>query len=350
VIIEYNFFDNNIIYIIILINPKFDYQFIATRSDSPVSTSLKEVTFVGSISLPTSMPPGVWILSADLIQGVAPARATGWPEATGFTPSNFRVFPSAENALLVRLNGNLDFNFQTFVGPTFSSDTKATDNTPISIAPAAPIWRVNEVFDPLKYFEMRTNGVILEISSSSPDVCSVTNNKLKLLATGECKYKVFTSRSKDYLYKEFNGSSTVLIARAKPELGIPVIANQTATGLPKSISRSTVYFSGAPVNPISITPNVCIADSANIVIYSGGTCSLTYQTDESTTHIASDLYKQSFEVIDLNKPVVTPTPTATPTATPKPVIKKTISCVKGKKTIKKTAISPKCPAGYKLKK
>jgi hypothetical protein len=42
------------------------------------------------------------------------------------------------------------------------------------------------------------------------------------------------------------------------------------------------------------------------------------------------------------------TPTPTPTA--KPVVKRTISCVKGTKTIKRTAVSPKCPKGYKLKK
>jgi hypothetical protein len=72
--------------------------------------------------------------------------------------------------------------------------------------------------------------------------------------------------------------------------------------------------------------------------------------------LPSDVYLKSFEVIKEGQPVVvptpvaTPTPTATPTATPKPVVKKTISCVKGTKTIKKTAISPKCPAGYKVKK
>jgi len=48
----------------------------------------------------------------------------------------------------------------------------------------------------------------------------------------------------------------------------------------------------------------------------------------------------------------TPTPTPTPTvvATVKPVVKKTtITCVKGKKTKKVTAVKPKCPAGYKKK-
>jgi hypothetical protein len=30
-------------------------------------------------------------------------------------------------------------------------------------------------------------------------------------------------------------------------------------------------------------------------------------------------------------------------------MKRTISCVKGTKTIKRTAVNPKCPKGYKLK-
>jgi hypothetical protein len=33
-----------------------------------------------------------------------------------------------------------------------------------------------------------------------------------------------------------------------------------------------------------------------------------------------------------------------------PAVKKTITCVKGKTTKKVTGTSPKCPAGYKLKK
>jgi hypothetical protein len=54
--------------------------------------------------------------------------------------------------------------------------------------------------------------------------------------------------------------------------------------------------------------------------------------------------------------VVEPTPTATPTATStpsaKPVAAKktTITCVKGKSTKKVTAVKPKCPSGFKVKK
>jgi hypothetical protein len=51
--------------------------------------------------------------------------------------------------------------------------------------------------------------------------------------------------------------------------------------------------------------------------------------------------------------VVAPAPAPSPSESPvvAPVAKKkvTISCVKGKTTKKVTAISPKCPAGFKKK-
>jgi hypothetical protein len=47
----------------------------------------------------------------------------------------------------------------------------------------------------------------------------------------------------------------------------------------------------------------------------------------------------------------TPTPTPSASATAKPVAKKiTITCVKGKAVKKVTAVKPKCPTGYKVKK
>jgi hypothetical protein len=138
-------------------------------------------------------------------------------------------------------------------------------------------------------------------------------------------------------------------------LFISKVADQDVKDLGKSITISEVYSAAEGyILPKSITPAVCVASGFTVKLIAGGICSLTYQTANTPTYLASDLYTQSFEILKDGKPVVVPTPeptpTATPTPTPKPVVKKTISCVKGTKTIKKTAISPKCPAGYKVKK
>jgi hypothetical protein len=204
--------------------------------------------------------------------------------------------PGAENSLLVRLDGNLNYDLQTFVGPAYRSESMASDGKPMSLNVDAPIWKVGEVIDTSKYFQMRVKGVPLELTSKTPQICQATGSLLKLLTTGECNYRVFTSKNKDYIYKELNLYSTVTQARMKPELSIPKIATQTSTGLPKTISRETVYSYGNIVTPKSLTPSVCIPTNTGITLYSGGICELQYSTDSSITYLASDNYVQSFEV------------------------------------------------------
>jgi hypothetical protein len=46
-----------------------------------------------------------------------------------------------------------------------------------------------------------------------------------------------------------------------------------------------------------MTPSVCFVAGLTIRLISGGICTLTYQTQETTTYLASDLYKVTFEVV-----------------------------------------------------
>jgi hypothetical protein len=195
----------------------------------------------------------------------------------------------------------------------------------------------------------------LSISSATPKVCAVSGTELKFIATGSCDFTVFTPATKDYAKYEIKNLQEIQSARIKSVLFISKIADQDVKDLGKSITISEVYSAAEGyILPKSITPSVCIASGFTVKLIAGGTCSLTYQTAATPTYLASDLYTQSFEILKDGKPVVVPAPTPTPTATSsptaKPVVKKTISCVKGKKTVKRTGTSPKCPAGYKLKK
>jgi hypothetical protein len=220
-----------------------------------------------------------------------------------------------------------------------------------------PIWKVGEIFNPNDFYELQVLGLPLNISSSTPLTCSSSGSDLKLLKEGACEFTVFTIKNKDYASRKSDQIVTITSARTKPVLNLEKILTQDVKEFPKIISIPEVY---SPTDgwalPTSLTPTVCVGAGFYVRLVSGGECKLSYQTSESRSFLASDLYTQTFEILKDGKsvvtptPVATPTPTATPTATPKPVVKKTITCVKGTKTIKKTAISPKCPAGYKLKK
>jgi hypothetical protein len=119
-----------------------------------------------------------------------------------------------------------------------------------------------------------------------------------------------------------------------------------AVSIPGVYGPSQTY-----ILPVTLTPSVCFASFLFVKIISGGTCKLTYQSPESATLQASDLYTVSFEILKDGQPVVAPAPVVTPAPTPtvKPVVKRTISCVKGKKTVTRTGTAPKCPKGFRVK-
>ena len=331
---------------------KFVYGTVLTRVTPDASSTT--ATFKGSFTFSRTAPTGVYSVSATTVKNNSTA---GYQYGTGtIVPKNFRTLLGAESGLLVRSGGNLNYEYASIAGPAYDAKNSNLflNKTKYNSQPT-PIWRVGESLKISDYFELQVPGLQLSASSANDKICTVSGDELKFLAVGSCDYKVFTAATKDYAKYEINEIKEIQSARLKSVLYISKITDQDVKDLGKSIPVSEVYtVAEGYVLPNSITPSICIASGFTVRLIAGGTCSLTYKTVSSDTYLASDLYTQSFEILKDGKPVVAPTPVVTPTpvATPtaKPVVKRTISCVKGTKTIKKTAVSPKCPKGYKLKK
>jgi len=118
-----------------------------------------------------------------------------------------------------------------------------------------------------------------------------------LIKEGTCSFTILTPKTKDYAEKISNQSATITAARVKPILNIEKIANQTSKDLPKTIEIFRVYSPAEGyVLPQSITPESCIANGFFIRLISGGTCTLTFQTAATSSYLASDLYKSTFEI------------------------------------------------------
>jgi hypothetical protein len=385
-----------------------------TRTDSPVNSALTKVTFKGSLVVPRDTTTGVYNFS---ITAVKNNSSAGYQyETDALDQKKLRNIIGAEFGLLIRYNGDLNLSYDTFVGPTYERTGISYNDSAKYNSVVVPIWKVGETFNPSKYFEIRVPSLTLGVSSSTPLVCSSDGKELKLLKEGLCAFIVSTAKTKDYSAKVSNQSVTITAARIKPELTTDKIANQTAKDLPKFFDVFRVdSVSEGYVLPKSATPEVCFPIGFSIRIISGGTCTITYQTVETTTYLASDLYKVSFEVtrdpqtISFTLPstanisskslaltatassgsvvaysttstgicsitgstlnlltsgncAVTATQAGTSTLAPASATanitltattaasKKTITCIKGKTTKKVTGTSPKCPAGYKLKK
>ena len=267
-----------------------------TRTDSPINLALSKVTFKGTLTLPQNINAGAYTVS---VAEVSNNSSAGYEYGTGvITPGKLRDLAGAESALLIRNNGELNLVYDTFVGPTHNTTLGiAYSNPAVYNNNNPPIWKVGETYTPSKYFESRVSSLPLVVTTSTPTICSTDGKELKLIATGNCTFKVSTLKTKDYVLKEVTQNVTISAARSKPELMVGTVANQTSKNLPKTIEIFRVYSpSGTWVLPQATTPTVCIAAGFYVQIIGGGTCILTYQSEATATYLASDLYRVSFEV------------------------------------------------------
>ena len=267
-----------------------------TRTDSPVNLAQAKVTFKGTLTVPQNIVAGSYSVS---VAEVNNNPAVGYEYGTGvITPKKLRDLIGAEYSLLIRNSGDLNLSYDTFVGPTHNTTLGISYYNPTAYNnDNPPIWKVGESYLPSKYFELRVPSLALVVSSSTPTICSTDGKELKLIAVGNCTFKVSTAKTKDYALKEITQVVTITAARSKPELVMSVITNQTAKSLPKMIEIFRVFSpTGGYVLPQATTPTVCIASGFFVQIVGGGTCTLTYQSEANTSYLASDLYKVSFEV------------------------------------------------------
>ena len=268
------------------------------RTDNPINSKLKNVIFKGDLVLPNSLTPNLYTFYAEPVTAQTGGSGINAPRTGNIYPTKFRDFVDGETSVIVRSNGQLNLDFQTFVGPTFPSTLSVSDSKPRSLFTEEPIWKVGETYKISEHFEKRTPLVDLSVSSSTPSVCSSNGVELKFINTGSCSYTVFTSKTKDYLYKKLDLNATISEARQPTTIIFANIGNQTSKDLPKIISISSAYLlNGSVVLPTTSTPAVCVPISlSTIKIISGGTCNLNYQTPATRTHLASQLYTQSFEI------------------------------------------------------
>ena len=266
------------------------------RIDSPINLSLPKVIYRGSLTVPRDIATDVYNFTVGTLKNNASAGYQYPTDSIDFKKR--RNLVGGEYGLLVRSGGSLNLSYNTFVGPTYDSNLGIAYNDPATYNNAnLPIWKVGESFTPTKYYELRVPSLSLGVTSTTPLVCSSDGKQLKFLKEGMCDFNVSTPKTNDYLAKVVNQTVTISAARSKPVLAVEKIANQTAKDLPKSVEIFRVYTSSEGyVLPQSITPAVCSASGFFVRIVGGGTCTLTYQSKETETVLASDLYKVSFEV------------------------------------------------------
>jgi hypothetical protein len=279
-----------------------DKRFIAStkliKSDSVVISKRVLTTFKGTLEIPSNFDSGLYDFYAESIEGMPGGNLSAIPSTQDLYPEKFSDFIDGEKSVIVRIAGELNSSAKTFVGPAYESENYFIDSKPRNLFTSPPITKVNEIYDPRSYFELRVPGIELKVESFTTQICKVVDNKLLMVETGLCDFRIFTQKNLDYLESSFKLSFTVTGARWKPEIDTPKIADQNSKDLPKLLETTKAYSNtGELVSPVSLTPAVCLgAGQYWVKILGGGTCTLSYKTQATNNNLESDTYKVSFEV------------------------------------------------------
>ena len=268
-----------------------------TRTESPVNPALKKVTFKGSLTLPRTLTTGVYTVSASEIKNNSTA---GYSYGTGAIVSKkIRDLIDAENSLLVRSGGDLNYEYSTFQGPSYDSSLSITYKNPIKYdSNKPPIWKVGETFNPADYYEQKVSSLALQVKTITPTICSTDGKTIKLIAEGSCDFTVFTAKTSDFALYESKQIVQITSSRIKSVLFISKIDNQTSKDLPKSLTLPQIYSAAEGyVLPKTTTPAICVPVGFTVRLISGGVCTLTYETAATSTYLASDVYQQTFEIL-----------------------------------------------------
>ena len=277
------------------------------RTDLPVKYSLSTVVFHGTVEISANLPSGVYTATANPVLGLNSDGSSGFPSDTAYATTTSKLV-GAVCSLLVRTNGYLNYAYPTFIGPTFNNKTGVTFTDSKYIGVPAPIWKVGESFTPTNYYQLLTPNITLKVSASSPNVCTSDGNILKFIGIGACSFSVYTDKNFDYQSYQDLEVVSITPARVKPTYTVGTIATQNSATLPLLLAGPFVYGPLGTVIPVSATPTVCYPAGTYINVISGGTCTLSYSTPESTSYLASDVYQLTFQITRVSQSITFSTP------------------------------------------
>lgn len=268
---------------------------LLVRTDSPVNNKLEIVTFHGSLVVPTSVTTGVYTASAKPITALNADGSIGFSTDTLYATSTSKVV-GAEDALLVRNNGKLNYSYVTFKGPAYDKSLGISYTNPKFNIVADPIWKVGESFNPSDYYELTVPGLSLKVKANTTNYCTSDGKILRLIAIGSCSFTVYTDETSEYQNYKDNRVVTIAEARAKLTFKVGTIPTQSSDKLPLSIQGPFIYSPVGLIIPVSATPTVCYPVGSYITITSGGICTLNYSSPGSADYLPSDTYSLTFEI------------------------------------------------------
>ena len=265
------------------------------RTDSPLKSTLPTVTFQGTLTIPSSLPNGAYFATAKPVSALNSDGSVGFSSDLLYATSKSKVL-GAEDALLVRKSGDLNYNYPTFTGPAYDKTLGLNFINPKYNLVSSPVWKVGDSFNPTDYYEVTIPTLSLKVKANTPTFCTSDGVTLKFIVIGACSFTVYTDKTLDYQSQKSDQVVSVTAARTKPTYAVGSIATQSSTTLPLSIQGPFIYGPLGLVIPVTTTPTVCYPSGIYITVISGGTCTVNYSSSATADFQASDVYPLTFQI------------------------------------------------------
>ena len=228
---------------------------------------------------------------------------------------SYRVFTDANN----------DYLSTTI---TLSSDISPARSKPTISVPTVATQDVKNLPKRIEtYLVYNTAGSIIQPVTTTPDVCFASFQYITIVGGGKCILNYQSAATNDYLASDLYQLTFEVTKDPQTITFKPVTTTDVSV---KTLDLTATSSSGGAITYSSNSKDVCTVEGSKLTLLKAGNCEVT-ATQAGTPLIASVSAAATIQVAG------------------KAVKTRTITCVKGKKFQKITAVKPKCPKGSKRK-
>jgi probable HAF family extracellular repeat protein/uncharacterized repeat protein (TIGR03803 family) len=138
-----------------------------------------------------------------------------------------------------------------------------------------------------------TSGLTVSFESTTPAICSVTENVVTLLAVGACGIRATQDGDANYLAAH-PVTRSFQVTKATQTIAFGPLPDVQFGSAPFEVNATA--SSGLLVSITSTTPGVCTAVERTVTLVRGGTCTLRANQSGDASYLAAAAVKASFEV------------------------------------------------------
>ena len=152
---------------------------------------------------------------------------------------------------------------------------------------------LGEYDDPLAVAAVATSGLPVEISTSTPETCSVSEGVVEPLAPGDCVLVATQDGNKTYAPASTEATITITDQPDPQEITFSTLSGLTVGDSAQLAATAT---SGLAISFATQTPNVCSVDGSTVSALSAGTCTVVATQAGDEDWEAASPVSQSFAV------------------------------------------------------